>query len=95
MTTVVNSDRLWVQVSTSFARYLGRDPEEMIGKKVDDFTVPNSTDIDLVFKALYQLGEMDGLWAFQHKNGQHLFVHYHAKLSSGLSYAEIRPLRIA
>jgi PAS domain-containing protein len=95
MTTVVNSDRQWVSVSDAFSKFLGYEQGEMIGKSVDDFTVPNSVDIEFVFNALFRLGEMDGLWALRHRSGESLVVHYRARLSGGLSYAEIRPVQSA
>jgi PAS domain-containing protein len=95
MTTVVNSDRQWVSVTDAFASFLGYEQAEMIGKLVDDFTVPNSVDIEFVFDALFHLGEMDGLWAFRHCSGESLVVHYRARLSAGLSYADVRPVQSA
>ena len=93
--TIVDKDHRWVSVTESFGRLLGYGALEMIGQKVDDFTVEESTDIDLAFQALYRVGEMDGLWMFWHRDGTQVLVHYHARVDSGFSHAEIRPLLVA
>lgn len=92
---IVDRDRRWVSVTESFARLLGYRTMDMIGKRVDDFTVEHSVDIQFVFKALMQIGEMDGIWMFRHRDGHNILVHYHSRLASGLSHAKLTPLLVA
>ena len=95
LVTIIDTDRRWVSVSEPFARLLGYRTMDMIGKKVDDFIVENSVDIRFAFRALTQIGEMDGMWMFRHRDGQKILVHYHARFSSGMSHAELQPLLVA
>jgi hypothetical protein len=74
---------------------LGYRTMDLIGKKIDDFTVKGSVDIEFAFEAQSRLGEMDGMWMFRHRAGHNILVHYHARLASGFSHAELTPLLVA
>jgi PAS domain-containing protein len=60
--TVVDSDRKYVQVSDNFCQLVGYRREELIGKRYDDLTAPEITDIPNVFGMFARLGYMHGLW---------------------------------
>ena len=47
---VVDANRRYADVSDSFCKLLGYPREELIGKKYDQFTVPGTTDIPVVFR---------------------------------------------
>lgn len=95
-TAVFDHDRRYVSVSESFARLMGYPVHELIGKRVDDITSSNTVDIEFIFRALLQLGEMDGLWMFNHRNGKKVLVHYHAKRASeSYTGTVMEPLLIA
>jgi PAS domain S-box-containing protein len=95
LAVVFDEHRMYRFVSESFAQALGYRPEELIGKRIDDITVEKSVDLDFVFKAFLELGEMDGLWLCKHRNGSYLLIHYHARLTLDGLYAEAEPLSIA
>ena len=43
--TVVDRDRKYVEVSDSFCQLVGYQREELVGKRYDDLTAPNTNDI--------------------------------------------------
>ena len=95
LTMIVDEQKTFKFVSDSFARTLGYAPNEMIGKRIDDITVEHSMDVDFVFRAFLQLGEMDGLWLCRHRDGRNVLFHFHARVSSDGMYADMEPLALA
>jgi len=95
LTTVVDKERRFISVSEGFAKTLGYRIMDLIGRRIDDFTAPGSIDIEFVFGAFRKLGEMDGIWIFQHREGRKVVVHYRARLREDHSFAEIEPLLVA
>ena len=95
LTTIMDRERRLVSVSEAFARTLGYRTMELIGRPIDDFTVPNTIDIEFVFNAFFKLGEMDGIWIFQHRDGRKVVAHYRARLNNDHSYTDIKPLLVA
>ena len=92
---VVDHNRRYQCVPAGFAHLLGYDSEELKGKRVDDVTAKDSVDIELVFDAIVKLGEMDGLWLFEHREGRKLLFHYRAGRDREVLYADLRPLPLA
>jgi PAS domain-containing protein len=43
--TVVDSDRKYVEVSDSFCQLVGYQREELLGRRYDELTAPNTNDI--------------------------------------------------
>ena len=78
--TVVDSDRKYVEVSDSFCQLLGYQREELVGKRYDDLTAPNTNDIATVFGLFQKLGYMHGLWLFISREGTRILVRYEAWL---------------
>jgi PAS domain S-box-containing protein len=76
--TVINSRRRFVEVSLSFCKLLGYSEEELVGKRFDDFTVPRTTNIEIVWRLFVRTERMVGVWVFAHKSGTKLFVRYEA-----------------
>lgn len=95
LVTICDEHRTYRFVSESFAHALGYRSEELIGKRIDDITVEKSVDLDFVFQAFLELGEMDGLWLCKHRNGRHVLLHYHARVTSDGFYAEAESLSMA
>jgi PAS domain S-box-containing protein len=96
LTVVVDDERRYQSVSPGFAGLLGYDPQELQGKRIDDVTAPGTIDIEFVFDALSKLGEMDGLWVFESRDGKKVLFHYRARrMKDHLSYAELEPLPLA
>ena len=78
--TVVDSDRKYVEVSDSFCQLLGYQREELVGKRYDDLTAPNTNDIPTVFELFQKLGYMHGLWLLVSREGTRILVRYEAWL---------------
>jgi PAS domain S-box-containing protein len=76
--TVINSRRRFVEVSASFCTLLGYSQDELIGKLFDDFTVPHTTNIAILWRLFVWTERMVGVWVFAHKSGTKLFVRYEA-----------------
>jgi PAS domain S-box-containing protein len=82
---IVDANRRYVAVSESFCKLLGYQRQELIGKKYDEFTVPGTTDIPVVFELFVNAGYMHGIWVLAHRSGTHLLVRYEAwQRSDGL-----------
>jgi PAS domain S-box-containing protein len=79
-TTVVDSDRRYIEVSDSFSSLLGYGPKELIGKRYDDVSEPNINDIPTIFSLFSRLGYMHGLWMLLHRTGARVLVRYEAWL---------------
>jgi PAS domain S-box-containing protein len=93
-TVITTRDHYWVHVSEDFASLLGYTAREIIGKTVDQFTSPGSIDVEFAFEACFRLGEGEGMWLFDRRNGSRILVNYHAHVSNQHSLAHIRPLLI-
>ena len=78
--TVVDSDRKYVEVSDSFCQLLGYQREELVGKRYDDLTAPNTNDIPTVFGLFQKLGYMHGMWMLVSREGTRILVRYESRL---------------
>ena len=65
-------------MSDSFCKLLGYPREELIDKIYDEFTVPGTTDIPVVFDLFVKTGYMHGIWVLANRGGTHLLVRYEA-----------------
>ncbi len=93
---VIDDERRYQSVSPGFASLLGYDAEELHGKRIDDVTARGTIDIEFAFNAFLKLGEMDGLWVFERRDGKKVLFHYRARrMKDHLSYAELEPLPLA
>jgi PAS domain S-box-containing protein len=77
---VIDGDRKYIQVSDNFCTLLGYSRPEIIAKRVDDLTAPNTNDIQTVFDLLARLGYMHGLWMLIARKGTRILVRYEAWL---------------
>ena len=93
-TAVTARDHHWISVSEPFAQLLGYGTNDMVGKTVDEFTASGSIDIEFAFDACFRLGESEGMWLFDRRNGSRILVNYHARIKDNYSFAEIHPLLI-
>jgi len=76
--SVVNAQRKFVEVSPSFCKLLGYTQDELVGRLFDDFTVPRTTNIPLIWRLFVRNARMIGIWVFAHRGGTKLFVRYEA-----------------
>jgi PAS domain S-box-containing protein len=75
-TTVVDTERRYLEVSDSFCQLVGYEREELIGKKYDDLTAPGTNDIPTVFCLFAEQGYMHGLWVLVHRSGTQILIRY-------------------
>jgi len=78
MTTVVDADRRYVQVSNAFCELVGYKSEELVGKRYDEITAPPTSDIPTIFGLFKRLGYMQGLWILVHRTGRRIVIRYEA-----------------
>jgi PAS domain S-box-containing protein len=78
--TVVDNDRKFVEVSDSFCQLVGYEREELLGRRYDELTAPNTNDIEKVFFLFGRLGYMHGLWMLVSRGGTRILVRYEAWL---------------
>src|SRR5882757_10190025 len=67
--SVVNAQRKFVEVSPSFCKLLGYTREELVGRLFDDFTVPRTTNIPIIWRLFVRNTGMIGIWVFAHRGG--------------------------
>lgn len=77
---VIDNDRHYVQVSENFCTLLGYSRPEILAKRVDDLTAPDTNDIQTVFDLFARLGYMHGLWMLVARKGTRILVRYEAWL---------------
>ena len=79
-TTVVDSDRRFVEVSDSFCKLVGYQREDLIGRRYDELSAPNTNDIPVIFDLFMKLRYMHGLWMLVSRNGARILVRYESWL---------------
>ena len=77
-TTVVDTNRRYVEVSDSFCRLLGYRREDLIGKRYDEISASGTNDIPTVYRLFIKNGYMHGLWMLLHRRGTPILVRYEA-----------------
>ncbi len=75
-TTVVDCERRYIDVSDSFCELVGYKREELLGKKYDDLTAPDTNDVHTIFRLFIRDGYMHGLWMLVHRTGVRVLVRY-------------------
>jgi PAS domain S-box-containing protein len=76
--TVVDGRRRFVEVSSSFCKLLGYPEQEIVGKTFDEFTVPGTNHIPILWNLFIENGYLHGIWVFAHRSGTKLFVRFEA-----------------
>lgn len=76
--TVVNRDREFVEVSYNFCQLVGYEREELLGKRYDELTAPNTYDIEKFSRLFAKLGYMHGLWLLVSRGGTRILIRYDA-----------------
>jgi PAS domain S-box-containing protein len=77
-TTVVDTNRRYIEVSDSFCQLVGYGREDLIGKTYDEVSAPSTNDIPTVFRLFIKNGYMHGLWMLVHRSGNRVLVRYEA-----------------
>jgi PAS domain S-box-containing protein len=78
ITTVVDADRRYVQVSNAFCELICYKTEELIGKRYDEITAAPTSDIPAIFDLFKKRGHMQGIWTLVHRTGQQILIRYEA-----------------
>jgi PAS domain S-box-containing protein len=73
---VVDCERRYIDVSDSFCELVGYKREELLGKKYDDLTAPDTNDVHAIFRLFIRDGYMHGLWMLVHRTGAQILVRY-------------------
>lgn len=93
--TIIDLDHRYVEVSDDFCRLVGYGRHELIGRKYDELTAPNTSDIEGVYKMFRELGHMQGLWILLHREGTRILVRYKCHLREDLLIeGKLEPLDI-
>jgi PAS domain S-box-containing protein len=77
---VVDNDRNYIEVSDSFCELVGYKREELLRKRYDELSAPNTNDILCVYRMFQRLGYMHGLWMLVSRGGTRILVRYEAWL---------------
>ena len=77
---LIDSEHRYVEVSDSFCKLVGYTREELIGKKYDELTAPNTNDIPTIFRLFLEEGYMHGLWMLLNRSGARILVRYESWL---------------
>src|SRR5579862_5357906 len=78
--TLIDLDRRYVYVSDEFCKLVGYTREELIGKRYDDVSAPDTNDLRTVFNLFCQLEYMHGLWMLLARSGRRILVRYESWL---------------
>jgi PAS domain S-box-containing protein len=74
-------DRKCVAASDGFCKVLGYRRQDLVGKKLDDITVPRTNDIAVVCDLFQQSRYMHGIWVFRNRSKTaKIFMRYEARL---------------
>jgi PAS domain S-box-containing protein len=74
--TVIDMDRRYVYVSDGFCELVGYTREELIGKRYDDLSAPETNDLRTVFNLFCQMEYMHGLWVLVARSGARILIRY-------------------
>ncbi|HTW24155.1 MAG TPA: PAS domain S-box protein [Candidatus Baltobacteraceae bacterium] len=77
---LIDLDRRYVYVSDEFCKLVGYTREELIGKRYDDVSAPDTNDLRTVFNLFCQLEYMHGLWMLLSSGGKRILVRYESWL---------------
>jgi PAS domain S-box-containing protein len=69
-----------VEVSDSFCKLVGYKREDLIGRRYDDLSAPNTNDIAVVFDLFSRLRYMHGMWMLVSRSGARILVRYESWL---------------
>jgi PAS domain S-box-containing protein len=78
--TVIDMDRRYVYVSDDFCQLVGYTREELIGKRYDDLSAPETNDLRTVFNLFCQMEYMHGLWVLVARSGARILIRYESWL---------------
>ena len=89
----VDHDRRYVDASPKACELIGYERAELLGKRIDDVSAPESEVVQKKFEKYVRDREQDGVFVLKHKNGHRVPVQYRALvLPDGCMAAQWEPL---
>jgi PAS domain S-box-containing protein len=90
---LVDHDRRYIEATRKACELIGYEPAELIGKRIDDVSLPDSDIVQQRFKEYVQSGRQEGVFVLKHKDGHQVPIQYRALvLPDGCMAAEWEPL---
>lgn len=77
---LVDDDRRYVQVNAAGAELLGAAEEDIVGRKIENFTPPEQlARLEVLWSQLRRDGRLEGDYEVLQGNGSRTFVHFRAR----------------
>jgi PAS domain-containing protein len=91
----VDQDRRYIDATSKACELIGYERAELLGKRIDDVSAPDSEIVRKKFDEYVQDQKQDGVFVLKHKNGQQVPIHYRALVfPDGCMAAQWEPLKI-
>lgn len=92
----VDHDRRYVEATPKACELIGYERTELIGKRIDDVSAPDSELVQKQFEQYVRDREQEGVFVLHHKNGHRVPIQYRALiLPDGCMAARWEPLEVA
>jgi PAS domain S-box-containing protein len=92
----VDQDRRYVEASVKACELIGYERTELIGKRIDDVSAPDSDSVQRQFDQYVKDKEQEGVFVLKHKNGRTVPIRYLALvLPDGCMAAKWEPIETA
>ena len=92
----VDQDRRYVEATPKACELIGYEPTELIGKRIDDVSAPDSESVQKQFQIYVKDKEQEGVFVLKHKNGRTVPIRYRALvLPDGCMAAQWEPLEVS
>ncbi len=89
----VDQDRRYVEATPKACELIGYEPTELIGKRIDDVSAPDSESVQKQFQRYVKEKEQEGVFVLKHKNGRTVPIRYRALvLPDGCMAAQWEPI---
>lgn len=89
----VDKNRRYVEATPKACELIGYEPTELIGKRIDDVSAPDSESVKKQFQRYMKDKEQEGVFILKHKNGRTVPIRYRALiLPDGCMAAQWEPL---
>ena len=90
---IVNSKRQYIEVSKEACDLVGYTREEMLGKKIENFSIKPDSEVSSQFERFLKDRNQQGIYMLRHKNGRPIPIRFKALvLSDGCLAASWEPL---
>ncbi len=76
----VNCARRYIEVTDGFCALLGYSRAELLGRRVDDITLPDAANVPELFSQYLLSGEQRGTYLLRHRSGRAIRIRYTARV---------------